>query len=44
MAININLDELSTRGQTSEKRTKALLPKCPLFGGSTVVQLQSVHR
>ena len=26
---------------TSEKRTKALLPKCPLFGGSTVLMLMS---
>ena len=26
----------SQQRTTSEQRTKALLPKCPLFGGSTV--------
>ena len=35
-AINCILAWTSHQGTTSEKRTKALLPKCPLFGGSTV--------
>ena len=35
-AINCILARTSHQRTTSEKRTKALLPKCPLFGGSTV--------
>ena len=35
-AINCVLARTSRQRTTSEKRTKALLPKCPLFGGSTV--------
>ena len=35
-AINCVLAQTSHQRTTSEKRTKALLPKCPLFGGSTV--------
>ena len=35
--INCILARTSHQRTTSEKRTKALLPKCPLFGGSTVV-------
>ena len=35
-AINCILAQTSHQRTTSEKRTKALLPKCPLFGGSTV--------
>ena len=35
-AINCMLAQTSHQRTTSEKRTKALLPKCPLFGGSTV--------
>ena len=35
-AINCILAWTSRQRTTSEKRTKALLPKCPLFGGSTV--------
>ena len=34
--INCILAWTSHQRTTSEKRTKALLPKCPLFGGSTV--------
>jgi len=34
-AINCILAQTSHQRTTSEKRTKALLPKCPLFGGST---------
>jgi len=33
------LARTSHQRTTSEKRTKALLPKCPLFGGSTVFQI-----
>ena len=29
--------QASKIGTASEKRTKCLFPKCPLFGGSTVV-------
>jgi len=36
-AINCILAQTSHQRTTSEKRTKALLPKCPLFGGSTVL-------
>ena len=36
-AINCILTQTSHQRTTSEKRTKALLPKCPLFGGSTVI-------
>ena len=36
-AINCILAWTSRQRTTSEKRTKALLPKCPLFGGSTVL-------
>jgi len=35
-AINCILAQTSHQKTTSEKRTKALLPKCPLFGGSTI--------
>ena len=35
-AINCILAWTSHQRTSSEKRTKALLPKCPLFGGSTV--------
>ena len=35
-AINCILAQTSHQRITSEKRTKALLPKCPLFRGSTV--------
>jgi len=35
-AINCILAWTSHQRTTSKKRTKALLPKCPLFGGSTV--------
>jgi len=35
-AINCILAWTSCQRTTSEKRTKVLLPKCPLFGGSTV--------
>ena len=35
-AINCILARTSHQRTTSEKRTKALLPKCPLFGGSTL--------
>ena len=35
-AINCILAWTSHQRTTSEKRTKTLLPKCPLFGGSTV--------
>ena len=35
-AINCILARTFHQRTTSEKRTKALLPKCPLFGGSTV--------
>ena len=35
-AINCILARTSHQRTTSEKRAKALLPKCPLFGGSTV--------
>jgi len=35
-AINCILARTSHQRTTSEKRTKALFPKCPLFGGSTV--------
>ena len=35
-AINCILAQTSHQRTTSEKRTKFLLPKCPLFGGSTV--------
>jgi len=35
-AINCILARTSHQRTTSEKRSKALLPKCPLFGGSTV--------
>ena len=38
-AINCILARTSHQRTTSEKRTKALLPKCPLFGGSTVLIL-----
>ena len=34
-AINCILARTSRQRTTYEKRTKALLPKCPLFGGST---------
>ena len=37
-AINCILARTSHQRTTSEKRTKALLPKYPLFGGSTVLQ------
>jgi len=36
-AINCVLARTSHQRTTSKKGTKALLPKCPLFGGSTVV-------
>jgi len=36
-AINCILAWTSHQRTTSEKRTKDLLPKCPLFGGSTVL-------
>ena len=36
-AINCILARTSHQRTTSEKRTKALLPKCPLFGGSTLI-------
>ena len=36
-AINCILARTSHRRTTSEKRKKALLPKCPLFTGSTVI-------
>jgi len=39
-AINCILARTSHQRTTSEKRTKALLPKCPLFGGSTVAGKQ----
>ena len=32
-----NLNQTSHQGITSEKRTKALIPKCPLFRGFTVL-------
>jgi len=35
-AISCILARTSHQRTTSEKRTKVLLPKCPLFGGSTV--------
>ena len=35
-SINDLLARTSHQRTTSEKRTKLLLPKCPLFGGSTV--------
>ena len=35
-AISCLLARTSHQRTTSEKRTKVLLPKCPLFGGSTV--------
>ena len=35
-SINDLLARTSHQRTTSEKRTKPLLPKCPLFGGSTV--------
>jgi len=35
-AINCILAQTSHQKTTSEKRTNAVLPKCPLFGGSTV--------
>jgi len=35
--INCILARTSHQRTTSEKRTKALLPKCPLFRGSTVL-------
>ena len=38
-AINCILARTSHQRTTSKKRTKALLPKCPLFGGSTVATL-----
>ena len=38
-AINCILARTSHQRTTSEKRTKALLPKCPLFGASTVVNI-----
>ena len=41
-AINCILARTSHQRTTSEKRTKVLLPKCPLFGGSTVYQC-TVH-
>ena len=37
--INCKLAWTSHQRTTSEKRTKALLPKCPLFRGSTVLML-----
>ena len=36
VAINCILTRTSHQRTTSEERTKTLLPKCPLFGGSTV--------
>ena len=39
-AKNCILARTSHLRTTSEKRTKALLRKCPLFGGSTVVETQ----
>ena len=41
-SINDLLARTSHQRTTSEKRTKPLLPKCPLFGGSTVVSICSV--
>ncbi len=38
----INLHRTSHQGTTSEKRTKALIPKCPLFEGSTVHLLRCI--
>jgi len=38
-AINCILSRTSHQRTTSERRTKALLPKCPLFRGSTVYAL-----
>jgi len=38
-AINCILARTSHQGTTSEKRTNAQLPKCPLFRGSTVLGL-----
>ena len=35
-AISCRLGQTSHQRATSKKRTKAVLPKCPLFGGSTV--------
>ena len=35
-SINDLLARTSHQRTTSKKRTKPLLPKCPLFGGSTV--------
>ena len=40
-AINCILARTSHRRTTSEKRTKALLPKCPLFGGSIVIEAEN---
>ena len=37
-AINCILARTSHQGTTSEKRTEALLPRCPLFRGSTILQ------
>ena len=36
-AVSCILARTSHQRTTSEKRTKVLLPKCPLFGGSTVI-------
>jgi len=41
-AINCILAPTSHQRTTSEKRTKALLPKCPLFGGSTVFRVSKL--
>ncbi len=42
-SINDLLAQTSNQRTTSEKRTKPLLPKCPLFGGSTVYMYMYMH-
>ena len=42
-SINDLLARTSHQRTTSEKRTKLLLPKCPLFGGSTVLVVLGIH-
>ena len=42
-SINDLLARTSHQRTTSEKRTKLLLPKCPLFGGSTVFIIHLVR-
>ena len=42
-AINYILAWTSHQRTTSKKRTKALLPKCPLFGGSTVLLVTDIQ-